>query len=89
MTHRNVENVIGRLATDPALRRRFHEDPAGMLRELRDQGCELTAVELEALSSTDAGALRSFADALDRRIRRAATSPESSETTPREKERPV
>jgi hypothetical protein len=71
MTHRNVENVIGRLATDPALRRRFTEDPAGILRELRDQGCELTLVEIEALASTDADAIRSFADTLDRRIRRA------------------
>jgi hypothetical protein len=71
MTHRNVENLIGRLATDPGLRRRFAEDPAGMLRELRDQGYELTPVELDALASTDADALRSFADTLDRRIRRA------------------
>jgi hypothetical protein len=71
MTHRNVENLIGRLATDPSLRRRFAVDPAGLLRELRDQGYELTQVELEALASTDADALRSFADTLDRRIRRA------------------
>jgi hypothetical protein len=71
MTHRNVESVIGRLATDPGLRRRFAEDPARILRELKDQGYELTHVELDALASTDADALRSFADTLDRRIRRA------------------
>jgi hypothetical protein len=71
MTHRNVESVIGRLATDPGLRRRFAEDPARILRELKDQGYELTHVELDALASTDANALRSFADTLDRRIRRA------------------
>lgn len=72
MSHRNVENVIGRLATDPGLRRRFLEDPAGLLHELREQGYALTLVELDALASTDAGALRSFAEALDRRIRKAA-----------------
>jgi hypothetical protein len=72
MTHRNVETLIGRLATDPSLRRRFVEDPAGLLHELRDQGYELTPVELDALASTDADALGSFADTLDGRIRKAA-----------------
>jgi Ribosomally synthesized peptide prototyped by Frankia Franean1_4349. len=76
MTHRNVENLIGRLATDPSLRRRFVDDPPGLLHELREQGYELTAVELDALASTDATALRSFADTLDRRIRRAAVASE-------------
>ena len=70
--HRNVETLIGRLVTDPELCRRFSEDPAGVLRELRDQGFELTDVEREALASTDPGAIRAFADALDRRIRKAA-----------------
>ena len=71
MTHRNVESLIGRLATDPVMRRRFVEDPARVLQELREQGYEITAVELEALASTDGDAIRLFADALDRRIRRA------------------
>jgi len=71
MTHRNVETLIGRLATDPALRRRFAHDATAVLHELREQGYELTLVELEALASTDAGAIKSFANALDRRIRRA------------------
>lgn len=66
-----MEALIGRLATDPALRRRFAEDPAGLLQELREQGYELSLVELEALASTVADAIRSFADALDRRIRKA------------------
>ena len=71
MTHRNVETLIGRLATDPGLRRRFLEDPAGLLEEFKEQGFELTAVELEALATIDGEAIRSFAGALDRRIRRA------------------
>lgn len=72
MTHRNVETLIGRLATDPKLRRRFIADPAAVLGELRDQGVELTPIEMEALASTDHDALRAFAAALDRRIRKAA-----------------
>jgi len=77
MTHRNVETVIGRLATDPGLRRRFAEDPALVLRELKAQGIELTSVELDALAATDSRAIRSFAEALDRRIRRADEVSES------------
>jgi len=77
MTHRNVETVIGRLATDPGLRRRFAVDPARVLRELKEQGIELTNVELDALATTDSGAIRSFAAALDRRIRRADEVSES------------
>jgi hypothetical protein len=69
--HKNVETLIGRLVTDPELRRRFSKDPAGVLRELRDQGFELTDVEREALASTDPDAIRLFAEALDRRIRKA------------------
>ena len=71
MSHRNVECLIGRLATDPILRRRFAEEAALVLQELKDQGFELTPIEREALASTDADAIRSFAEALDRRIRKA------------------
>lgn len=70
MTHRNVETLIGRLATDTLLRRRFLEDPRSVLTEFRDQGYELTTVEHEALASMDAQAMRAFAEAVDRRIQR-------------------
>ena len=80
MTHRNVETVIGRLATDPLIRRRFVENPAAVLRQLQEEGCELTAVEIDALAATDPVAIRSFAQAIDRRIRKADT-----QTSPREK----
>jgi hypothetical protein len=73
--------LIGRLATDPLLRRRFAADPASVLRELQDEGYELTATELDALATTDPHAIGSFAESIDRRIRRAdlsrtITSPE-------------
>jgi len=71
MTHRNVETLIGKLATDGQLRRRFLEDPIGVLAQFRDQGLELTNIELEALASTSADAIREFAASVDRRIQKA------------------
>ena len=79
MTHRDVEKLIGRLATDPALRRRFAEDPAAVLDGFREQGYELTAVELEALVSTDADALRALAESLDARLQRIDLKPRTQE----------
>ena len=76
MTHRNVEALLGRLATDPVLRRRFSAAPAVVLEEFRAGGYDLTPVELEALASTDAEAIRALCDALDRRIRKADTGSE-------------
>jgi hypothetical protein len=58
MTHRNVETLIGRLATDTSIRRRFLEDPKGVPSDFRDQGFELTSVEHEALATLDAQAMR-------------------------------
>jgi len=69
--HRNVETLIGRLATDSSLRRRFVEDPTELLRDAVRQGFELTPIELEALGSIDANALRMFAAAVDRRLQKA------------------
>jgi hypothetical protein len=80
MTHRNVETLIGRLATDAFLRRRFLEDPRGVLTEFRDQGFELTSVENEALATMDAHAMRAFAEAVDRRIQRVELPHEPSST---------
>ncbi len=72
--HKNVEILIGRLATDPRLRRRFAADPVGVLRELVERGFELTAVEMDALASLDPDAIGAFAGVLDRRLRLAATT---------------
>lgn len=73
VTHRSVETLIGRLATDPLVRRRFIANPAAVLREFQEQGCELTAVEVDALAATDPEVLRSFAQSIDRRIRKTET----------------
>ena len=85
MTHRNVETLIGRLVTDAALRRRFEADRATVLREFREQGYELTTIELEALESTDIAALGALEKALDRRIRKldSGESPRGKRGEPR------
>ena len=62
--------VIGRLATDEGLRRRFLEDPAGVLDELCGQGCVLSPVEIRALAALDQAAFTAFAEALDRRLQK-------------------
>jgi hypothetical protein len=69
--HKHVEQLLGRLATDPKLRRRFAANPGALLRELAESGLELTEIEFEALATTDPEALRAFAAALDARLRRA------------------
>jgi hypothetical protein len=70
MSHRNVELLIGRLVTDPVCRRRFEVDPVSFLQELNTQGCELSAVEIEALATIDLRSIRTFAAALDPRLRK-------------------
>jgi hypothetical protein len=79
MTHRNVETLIGRLATDSRLRRRFLEDPGRVLAEFRQLGFELTTVENDALVGMDTQAMKAFADAVDRRIQRVEL-PHDTET---------
>ena len=71
MTHRNVEAFLGRLVTDPAMREKFAAAPAEVLEEMRRQGFELTAIELDALAATSAEAIGEFAEALDQRIQKA------------------
>jgi pimeloyl-ACP methyl ester carboxylesterase len=85
MTHRNVEILIGKLATDPSLIRRFVSDRAALLADLQRQGFELTDVEIDALSSTDVEAIKTITRALDRRIRKAS----GVAPTPEEKENPM
>ena len=69
MSHRCVETIIGRLATDTVLRRRFANDPQSILTEFHARG-ELTSIECDALMSLDAIAVETFAHSLDRRIQK-------------------
>ena len=89
MTHRNVETLIGKLVTDPQLRRRFTSDPVAVLRELGEEGLELNRVEREALASTDPAAIRSLAHSLDRRLRKASFETEPLTAEEEEKSREI
>ena len=75
MSHRTVEIVLGRLATDEAMRRRFREAPAVALRELLAMGLELSTVELAALERLDPAEVQRFAQALDSRLQKAELIP--------------
>ena len=71
MTHKSVESVIGKLATDEGFRRRFLEDPPSTLDALRREGWELTAVEIQGLVGIDSRAIDRFARIIDRRLQKA------------------
>src|SRR5262245_50080169 len=87
MSQRNVETVLGRLATDPDLLHRFQRDPHAVIRELSEQGYALTSIEVEAVAGTESITVAALAARLDARIRRASNrddltlSPRATETT--------
>jgi hypothetical protein len=70
MSHKCVEAVIGKLATDEGFRRRFLEDAMGALEEVRRLGIELTPVEVQALAAMDRDVIRSFASGIDQRLQK-------------------
>ena len=71
MSQRNVETVIGRLATDEALRSRFAANPEGLLCELLAAGVELNGCEVRALAAIEPRAVERFAEAIDPRLQKA------------------
>ena len=70
MTQRNVEQLLGRLLTDPALQRRFAASPARCLTEPPLVEIELSDVEREAIAVTDLALLFALAERIDPRLRR-------------------
>ncbi|HEU5181576.1 MAG TPA: Os1348 family NHLP clan protein [Candidatus Polarisedimenticolia bacterium] len=72
MSQRNVEIVIGKLATDEEFRRRFEAGREETLLELTYTGMHLTPVELRALLDLDSGACRLFAKRLDARLQKVS-----------------
>jgi hypothetical protein len=72
MTQRSVEVLIGRLATDEPLRRRFAANAEEVLRLLEAEGLRFSPVETAALVRLPSGALDRFAGALDPRLQKAS-----------------
>ena len=72
MSQKTVQLVMGRLLTDEDLRLRFVERPRETLVDLRDQGYELTADEIDALVRSDPGAWPSMARRFHPRLQRCS-----------------
>lgn len=72
MSQRNVELLIGRLLTDEDLRRQFGRMPARAIEDFCRQGWELTAAEVEALSTTDATMWSDLAARIPSRLQRCS-----------------
>ena len=70
MSQRNVETVIGRLATDEDFRRRFETERQKLVEELIASGLQLTPVEQRALLDLNFGACKRFARCLDPRLQK-------------------
>jgi hypothetical protein len=83
MTHKSVELLIGKLASDEDLRARFHADPAATLRSLADAGLEFTPIEVEALRVLDRVALDELARRLDPRLQKASLHASQPDPGPR------
>lgn len=74
MSQRNVELVLGRLATDEDFRRRFAASPEAAFSEAATLGLDLTPVEQRALIDLEVGACERFAACLDPRIQKIGRS---------------
>jgi hypothetical protein len=72
MSQKTVQLVMGRLLTDEDLRLRFVERPRETLSDLREQGYELTADEIDALVRSDPGMWPSMARRIHPRLQRCS-----------------
>jgi len=76
VTQKSVEIFIGKLASDEELRGRFRRDRLAAIRQLQNEGLDLTPLEVASLVSADADAFDRLADALDPRLQKASLHPE-------------
>ena len=78
MAQRVIEMLIGRLVTDEVFRRTFLAAPERTLRDLCEQGLELSRTEIAALVRTDPQLWVRASEAVDPRLRagRANSEPE-------------
>jgi hypothetical protein len=83
MSQKNVELIIGKLATDEEFRRLFQTDRERVIQGEMERGTELTRSEVAALFATDISVFDRVAETLDPRLQKASlksgTSPTSLE----------
>ena len=72
MGQRSVEILIGRLATDEELRRRFVAEPRETIRLAQQHGLVLTAAEIDALLASPVALWNVLAAAIDPRLQKAS-----------------
>ena len=70
MSQTCVERIIGLLATDEGLRRRFRKNPRAALQEMLDRGLELNECEMASLVALDAREIARFARKIDPRLQK-------------------
>jgi len=70
MSQLYVERIIGLLATDEALRRKFTENPSATLKNLIESGMELNWCEQRSLAHLDPEELARFAQKIDARLQK-------------------
>jgi hypothetical protein len=70
MSQRTVQLLIGQIVTDEDLRRRFVAAPAETLAAFREQGFELTHLEIQALIDTEPSLWETAARTLHPRLQR-------------------
>ena len=71
MSQNSVERIIGLLATDEGMRRRFTDDPRSALEEMAQRGLELNECERWALAHLNPSELKRFAESMDARLQKA------------------
>ena len=72
MSQRTVQLIIGQILTDEEFRAAFVERPAETLNALREQGLELTNIEIDALVQTDRRVWSLGAKWIDERLQRCS-----------------
>ena len=78
MSQRTVQLLIGQILTDEDLRRRFIAAPAETLAAVREQGLELTPIEIKALIDTPPGVWETTARKIHPRLQRCTLLPDCS-----------
>ena len=75
MSQRTVQLLIGQIVTEEDLRRRFVAAPAETLAALREQGLDLTRLEVQALIDTVPSLWEMAARTIHPRLQRCSLCP--------------